>query len=73
MSTESKIDVELLILKKLASGLTQSEVSKELKVLGVTPSSLSWIEKFLKRARKEHRAETIIHLFVKLAKRGYFD
>lgn len=67
---ENQIDVRILIVKMLASGQTQKEVSEELDKLGISPRSLSYIEKLLKQMRKDYRAKTVIHLFVKLTKRG---
>ena len=70
MSTEEKINPDLIMLRLLAKGLKQQQVSDEMKRLGVSPNSLSSIEKRLKQIRKEYRADTIIHLFVKLCRRG---
>lgn len=67
---ENQIDVDVKIVKMLAKGMTQYEVSQELKKLGISPSSLSTIEKKLKKMREEHNCKTVIHLFVKLSKKG---
>lgn len=57
-------DVDDLIVKMMAKGKKQQEVSDELKRLGITPNSLSIIEKKLRQMREFHKAKTIVHLFV---------
>ena len=67
---ENQININLKIAELLAKGLTQKEASDELKRLGIVPNSLSSIEKKLKSMRSEYEAKTVIHLFVKLTKKG---
>lgn len=67
---DPKFNVDDLIIEYLAKGLTQIEVSNELKLKGITPNSLSLIEKKLKALRKEHRAATTFHLAVILLRKG---
>jgi len=62
--------IELIILKQLAKGKTQLQVSKYLKVKGYTPHSLSSIEKRLKMMRESIGAKTLIELFVIISKDG---
>jgi hypothetical protein len=67
-STMNKI--QKLIIKKMADGYTQPEVSRYLKEREITPNSISMIEKELVKLKKEHGAYTLIHLFMLLVKKG---
>lgn len=62
------MQTEDIILQYLAEGKTQSEVAGLLKLNGIKPNSLSYIEKKLKAIRKQHNAKTIFHLAVILSK-----
>ncbi|GHC48088.1 DNA-binding response regulator [Ulvibacter litoralis] len=53
-------DIELL--KRLANGHSQEEISQQLKDAHITPSSLSSIEKRLNRLRIHFKANNAIHL-----------
>lgn len=53
-------DVELLNL--LAKGLSQDEISLDLKANGISPNSLSTIEKRLNKLRIQFKANNAIHL-----------
>ncbi|WP_296315187.1 DNA-binding response regulator [Winogradskyella sp. UBA3174] len=53
-------DVELLNL--LAKGLSQDEISSDLKANGISPSSVSTIEKRLNKLREQFKANNAIHL-----------
>lgn len=59
-----------MIIQLLARGFTQKEISEMLKAFWGSPCSLSYVEKELKKIRKEYRAETNFHLAVILIKRG---
>jgi len=61
---------ELTIIKYLSRGLTQLEISEKLKAKGITPSSLSSIEKVCLALRKRYKAKTNFQLAVKLCKKG---
>jgi len=63
--------IQKLIIKKMAVGYTQLEVSEYLKEREVSPNSVSMIEKELKKLRKDFGAHNIVHLFVILSKKGY--
>lgn len=63
--------IQKLIIKKMAVGYTQTEVSEYLKDREISPNSVSMIEKELKKLRKEFGAHNIVHLFVILSKKGY--
>ncbi|RAV29200.1 hypothetical protein DN748_09785 [Sinomicrobium soli] len=60
-----------MIIRKMAQGYTQAEVSGYLKNRDIRPCSLSTIEKELSKLKKEFKAQTIIHLFVLLARKGH--
>lgn len=63
--------IQKMIVKKMAVGYTQAEVSEYLKEREILPNSVSMIEKELKKLRKEFGAHNIVHLFVILSKKGY--
>jgi hypothetical protein len=63
--------IQKIIIKKMADGYTQAEVSEYLKERDILPNSVSMIEKELKKLRKEFGAHNIVHLFVILSKNGY--
>lgn len=54
--------MEELIIKYLFEGKTQNEIADILKQQGVTPNSLSSIEKSLKKIKSQHKANTMFHL-----------
>lgn len=58
-----------LIIKHLTDGKTQTEISELLKSDGITPNSLSHIEKSLKAIRKANGATTMFHLGVILTEK----
>jgi len=62
--------IQKLIIKKMADGYTQPEVSRYLKEREISPNSISMIEKELIKLKKEHGAHTLIHLFLLLVKKG---
>ena len=55
----------------MASGYTQQEVSDYLKGREITPSSLSAIEKEIKKLKTQFKAKSAIHLFVILIRQGF--
>lgn len=61
---------DIKILELLAKGYKQSEISIEFKKNGVTPSSISIIEKRLKKIKKKFNAKTYFHLAFLLTKEG---
>ncbi|UGU15438.1 hypothetical protein LS482_17360 [Sinomicrobium kalidii] len=63
--------VQRLIVKKMADGYSQSEVSEYLKHRGIVPNSLSTVEKELMKLKKEFRALSLVHLFVILMRKGH--
>lgn len=63
-------EIDLLILKLMAKGYNQSEVSEILKTTGHKPNSLSIIEKKLKAIRKQYNCNTNFKLAYELNKKG---
>ena len=55
-------DFDILLLKKLANGHSQEEISQQFKKLNLKPSSLSSIEKRLNKLRIQFKANNAIHL-----------
>jgi len=55
----------------MAKGYTQPEVSEYLKQREITPNSLSTIEKELLKLKKQFKAQSLVHLFVILIRKGY--
>lgn len=60
-----------IIIEYLSIGKTQNEIAELLKQKGITPNSLSHVEKTLKAIRKEHGATTMFHLGVILTKNKF--
>lgn len=71
MTIQSTTDQQIIEL--LFDGLTQQEISAELKRRGATPNSLSYIEKFIKELRSKHKAKTMFHLGAILAVKKYIS
>lgn len=55
-------NIEKLIIRYLQEGLTQSEISDELKKTGIQPNSLSSIEKRLNKIKEFYEAKMLFHL-----------
>ncbi len=55
-------DFDILLLKDLSLGLSQEQISQQYKKKGVSPSSLSSIEKRLNKLRIQFKANNAIHL-----------
>ncbi|MCW5516917.1 response regulator [Muriicola sp. Z0-33] len=55
-------DYDILLIKHLAKGLSQDEISHLFKQKDISPSSLSSIEKHLNRLRIQFKANNAIHL-----------
>jgi DNA-binding NarL/FixJ family response regulator len=55
-------DFDIALLKRLSKGLSQEEISIEFKANGVSPNSLSTIEKRLNKLRSQFKANNAIHL-----------
>lgn len=55
-------DYDILILKQLSLGLSQEQISQHFKKKGLSPSSLSSIEKRLNKLRIQFKAHNAIHL-----------
>ena len=53
---------DLQLIKLLAEGWTQDEISKYLKIRKISPSSLSTIEKRIRRLKDQFRANSPAHL-----------
>lgn len=62
--------VNLKILQLMAVGLTQKDISEYLKKKGITPNSVSIIEKRLRSIKKEYNAKTLFHLALILKKKN---
>lgn len=62
-----------LLIKHLAAGKTQGEISEILKKKKIKPSCLSSIEKALKAMRLEYGAKTTFHLAVILCRNGEIE
>ncbi len=60
---------ECKVVKLLAKGYTQKEVSQKLKKNGYSATSISTIEKLLLKLRKQYKVNTTIQLFVFLVKK----
>lgn len=60
-----------LIIEMLFDGKSQLEISEELGRRAITPSSLSYIEKYIKELRTKHKANTMFHLGAILAVKKY--
>lgn len=61
------------LIKHLAAGKTQQEIADIFKKKGITPSSVSSIEKMLKALKAEHGAKTSFHLAVILCRTGVIE
>ncbi|MGR3791582.1 hypothetical protein B0A56_00550 [Flavobacterium columnare NBRC 100251 = ATCC 23463] len=61
--------MEEKILNYLKEGFTQKEIAEMLANDGITPNSLSYIEKELKKIRKKHNAKTNFQLGFLLGKK----
>lgn len=59
---EQNPELDILILKSLAAGLTQKEIHLHFVKMGITPNSITGIEKRINKMKKEHRAKTLFHL-----------
>lgn len=57
-----KIIVNYLIIKHLQEGLMQPEITEKLKEKGITPNSLSSVEKRLKQIKEYYQAKTPFNL-----------
>jgi hypothetical protein len=55
----------------MADGHTQLEVSENLKHRGISPNSVSTIEKEIKKLKKLFKAKSTIQLFVILIRQGH--
>lgn len=67
---EQKPDIDQLILEALAGGLEQKEVHLHFKKMGITPNSISIIEKRIKAMKKEYRANTLFQLALIVKRKG---
>lgn len=56
------------VIMLLKIGLTQKEISEELKKNGIEPNGLSSIEKEVKKIRNKYGAKTLFHLGYLLGK-----
>lgn len=65
--------MEEKMIECLFKGMTQVEISDELKRENVKPNSLSSIEKKLKQIREKYKANTMFHLAVILSKNKNSD
>lgn len=58
-------EFDIILLDKLSQGKSQEDISMELKDEGISPSSLSTIEKRLNKLKIEFKAKNAIHLVAK--------
>lgn len=63
-------EIDLLIVQNMAKGMKQYDIAKHFKTKGITPNSVSIIEKRLRKLREEHHAKTNFHLALILKGRG---
>jgi len=59
---EQNPELDTLILQSLAGGLEQKEIHLHFKKMGITPNSISIIEKRIKGLKLEHKANTLFQL-----------
>lgn len=62
--------MENLIIELLFEGKTQAEIAEILKQKGITPNSLSSVEKKLKLIKAIYKAKTMFHLGVILSNKA---
>ncbi|WP_179334557.1 DNA-binding response regulator [Winogradskyella costae] len=55
-------DYDIRLLKMISQGQSQDDISSNLKLYGITPNSLSTIEKRLNKLREQFKANNAIHL-----------
>lgn len=63
-------EIDLQIVKAMAKGMKQYDIAQHFKTKGITPNSVSIIEKRLRKVREEYHAKTNFHLAVILKGRG---
>lgn len=56
--------IETEILKNLSIGLSQTDISNQLKKKGITPNSVSMIEKKIREIKKTYKAKNLFHLAI---------
>ena len=69
-SMEDSISVDFEIIKRLAFGKTQKEISEDFKREGITPCSYSIIDKRIKALRKEFKCNTTLQMMFKVGQMG---
>lgn len=62
------IEFQNYVIMLLKIGLTQKEISEELKKNNIEPNGLSSIEKEVRKIRIKYGAKTLVHLGYMLAK-----
>ncbi len=55
-------DFDIQLLQRLSQGLTQEDISAELKAKGILPNSVSTIEKHLNKLRVQFKSNNVVHL-----------
>lgn len=55
-------DFDIQLLQRLSRGLTQEDISAELKADGIFPNSVSTIEKHLNKLRVQLKSNNVVHL-----------
>ena len=63
-----EINVNIEILRCLSKGMMYQEISDEFKRRGISPNSLSIIDKRLKAMRDEWKCRTVFELMYKVGK-----
>ncbi|OOG19118.1 hypothetical protein BWD42_03990 [Sphingobacterium sp. CZ-UAM] len=68
----SKEEFQEEVIKGLLAGMSQQEISDDLKNRNLDPFSLSSIEKLLKNLKSAYNAKTYFHLGAIIATRRYY-
>jgi hypothetical protein len=63
-----EFNINIEILKRLSKGMMYQEISDDLKELGITPNSVSSIDKKTKKMRDEMKCRTVMELMYKAGK-----
>lgn len=63
-------DFEKEVITLMSNGFNQKEISNDLKKKGITPNSVSIIEKRLRALKEMHKANTLFHLALILKRKN---
>lgn len=64
------MDTQNIIIEYLMQGMSQGEISIELKEQGIRPNSLSYIEKTISSMKAKHNARSMFQLGAILSQKG---